>query len=1283
MPASALGVTSSSSSSLSPPAAGYTHTGPPAAGYTHTSIALLLRNMSSSNLNHHISKLKYLATTSDEPLQLNELALLAPSLAPLIPGMSCYQVADALWSAGTKAQMTLLASPRPPFNPHRAPASQYLQELSTTLSPLAIHRLLELGREMPPTLVARLGRSVAMTLTGMVRMNASYALLGDATRSELHALVLLAIPGLTGQQGRSLASTVWALGRLGMPLAPGGAASALLPPLIAQCLAEFESSPSTDHTLSSLLVGLHAAGVTWPDLPVPLQSTLSRSFCRVCTKISSRALGNTLWSLGKMGFVHAAMTDRVTMATELGVRAAAGKMRKSDAVQIVQGLAAVRFKWSFLSLETREMLAGSVYTSLAAQWAAQGENCLVPMATLFFSLARLGARWGDVEKHRGLRAALLVGIKAAAAGAQEEDEADRRVKRGAQRLTAAAAAAAKAAATRATAARQASKTGAQSDPSALARGTASLLYSLSLLEAPLHTLPAPTRLAVFAVLKRRLSASLGGDIGEEETEEGHKEEVEEAEEHGNGSMTGLALSLSVYSLGQLGARLDSLPQPTAQLVLKAVERELAVLLRGPPSAIKLVDACNLLHGLGMLTGAGNRGQATMGPSLASRISNRRRGSSEGSVVSMSRSLAGRVVDILSAMLRGLLQESEGAGFEVESSFVERCVVLLRACDSLGVSWAEIGDAEAARALLCAVALEGSLAGVGAREQEEAQEGSLQEDWRGGAEGDYRPFLVLRGLSLLGMEAAELGTQCMSSFITTLCGAGPRALGPLNPHTLSMLLQALARMHTSAAWLSLPARQALLRNFYAIGTGGWMTSKDGGMRARPASDRHDTSSPDFHEVTSRGCCMILYSLGRMGFTFSELNHAGYLVDTLVSLLPSHTPRRLPITLIALYYLRIPAWARLPSSLHLALCSAVAAAADRTWAEDSKAEGEEDASARLTSQGAACVLKLVRHVLAEEAEAMPASESPGALSTLLRVQLRQSAIRMVGNFLPEGGASVAWAPGEDDLDENGELDGEGDGEERLYGTIFQALDGALEPVVASAAPGYSRYEGREVERILVELGWIDELVPSQRQALRRMAWTDHSYISGSAAGAGPGGGGFVDVTAQLFDVRMQEDGEEEVVPHPTSPQDRNSGSNGGAGGVGAEQQTEVSAGRVAQALRQGLGVDWAWASEQQRREGVLLLADLLGGPQGGAGTEAVMTVLHALRLLELTWADLPTRPRNVLGASMARELLAGHGACGGGGSVPVGHLQRAVARVGMRRHEIPRQLRDALDVMGVRL
>ena len=1651
------------------------------------SLAALLRDLSPSNLAQPLLDLKAALSSRPAPLSQTDLALLQPALAPIMELMTPTQVADTVLALGTAVQATLHpdtgAAAAWGYDPRAGAASQQLRSLAVCLAPLAIRRLgghhprpgdaiflpdtalcgdvfaedtdgAEDGVRVGVKASSRMrfrSRNVGMALTGLVRLEASYGDLSAAQRLDLHGLVLDALPGLTERRARSLANFVWALGRLGVPLGSGGEASALLPPLLRMVEQEFDATNRQsrrdltakeserrldDHSLSSLLVGLHAAGVTWADLPVSLQSVLSRSFCSLCSggvKISSRALGNTLWALGRMGFVRAAMTERVAMAAELGLRAACGRMLESDVVQIVQGLAAMGYRWSDLSPDTREMLAGAVYTSRAAVWAVQGETCLVQMATLFLSLARLEVRWTDIEAHRGLKAALFVGVKAAA-GAWE------RAGRGAGAATGGggggggggatrAAAAAAAAAEAAAAARQgdgARALGVHWSYAApdQARGLASLLYALTLLRCPAHALAAPTRLSLFAVLKRSLVGSLDGDaavaaavplpLHERAHAHAHARPAEQsgnpAHFPGDGSMTGLSLSLAVYSLGQLGVRLGagvgaSLPQPVAALLLRAVEREAGLLLRrlrgagisgsgsgstadpnpnltpgsahivgeGAASTFRLVDACNLLYGLGAISnplpiprldfeaqGGGRASQAEAAAamtlvSLSSRVESRgspnpnpnpSRGSrraGEYASVAISRPLAAVATELLTALLEGLLLRGAGeagaaggaprqpstaadvsghhrAGLgRQETTYAEACVVFLRACASLGVTWAEVAPApdEAARAMLL------HLARVGPRQSPQLRAGGSSDPAPAGSPGrlnspkgldaahgggshyspadavfldadldsaaayfaeglgakadrDRRhlPVVALRYMCLLGVGALEIGGEALSVFVESLGGGGgglsggPRRAGSLNPQSLSMLLQALAGMRCRAGMLSAAARGVMLGSFYAVGTGGWVRSWAGaeegvgagaGARAEadgqpgtryrqidpppptspPSSSSSSVSSEspaglpapaDYDEVW--GCSMMLYSFGKLGFRYDDLNRGDHLVDTLVSLLPAHSPARLPITCVALTYLGAPAWDSLPASMQIALCS-VLAAADGAWAEEhiggvgigpagtrggigargggggargdgkyaagptdrgsnklgqGRDQGLHYSGERLSPQGAACVLKLVHHLLYEGPSSStppstlgPAGADPlglppssggrgGSPTTFLRAQLRHLAVGIVGNFLPRDGSPFKGASthGRGDIDgawaalgaEEGGGAGPGQGrgqgssseedeeeEEALYGRLQRALGDTADPLEPSAADCFSRLEARAVERMLISLDLIDEVDPRQRLALKRLAGMDGDRGAGAAAGArgsggrarGVGGGGWtagawaagsasiVDVAAEAqYDVRVTEDGEE-VTGELSLPAVSATGRPSALASVGpgGESIAEALAVQAVQALRDTYGVEgpnWSWCTAEQRCAATRYLTDTLGGRfQGDRGLsgqgslEGVFAVLHALRLLEVTWEDLPTRPRNALALAAAREVLAGlrassngSGGSGGGGGggerlpragagagagawpavgargeFPVTRLQRAVARAGIKKHAIPLELREALLRAGLRL
>ncbi len=164
----------------------------------------------------------------------------------------------------------------------------------------------------------------------------------------------------------------------------------------------------TDQGISNTLIGLQRLGLKWDiDIPIEIQSALSTAICRVCFTMSPQAVGNTLYSLGMLGCNYNALTDRIQIALELSIRKCANKAVKKDAMQIIQGLALMKYNWVYLSKPSQDSICLAVYNQ-AKEWSNKGPANVIEIATILYSLVSLEAKWLSLQAP--LRAALLIGM---------------------------------------------------------------------------------------------------------------------------------------------------------------------------------------------------------------------------------------------------------------------------------------------------------------------------------------------------------------------------------------------------------------------------------------------------------------------------------------------------------------------------------------------------------------------------------------------------------------------------------------------------------------------------------------------------------------------------------------------------------------------------------------------------------------------------------------------------------------------------------------------------------
>ena len=163
------------------------------------------------------------------------------------------------------------------------------------------------------------------------------------------------------------------------------------------------SEEYTDQAVTVVLLSLCKMGVKWVELPIPMQSALSRGVCRICLRrdqdmantqaqtqtqkntntnkgaagtrevrdvrereISPQSVANLVYALGKMGAVKDSLTDRMKVALEIAIKKAARasasgqntrnslnahdtqniqNSQNDDAIQILYGLSLMRYQW--------------------------------------------------------------------------------------------------------------------------------------------------------------------------------------------------------------------------------------------------------------------------------------------------------------------------------------------------------------------------------------------------------------------------------------------------------------------------------------------------------------------------------------------------------------------------------------------------------------------------------------------------------------------------------------------------------------------------------------------------------------------------------------------------------------------------------------------------------------------------------------------------------------------------------------------------------------------------
>lgn len=244
---------------------------------------------------------------------------------------------------------------------------------------------------------------VTKSLLGLARLNIKIAMLSKEALVSLMDIIGNKVVASMNSQG--LSNLCWSLGTLNVKYRnlPGSVKTLLISQILQV------SASMNDQSISNILWGLQLMEASWvEDIPLAVQSSLSSSICRVCTKMSPQAIGNTLYAMGKIGVTYRSMTDRLLIAVEVAIRKAASRMVKLDAMQVLQGLVLLDYDWKYLSLQSQESLSMALYKQ-AKSWTKTGPRSSIEIATVFYSLMKLGIQWSSVNAQ--LRAALLIGLQ--------------------------------------------------------------------------------------------------------------------------------------------------------------------------------------------------------------------------------------------------------------------------------------------------------------------------------------------------------------------------------------------------------------------------------------------------------------------------------------------------------------------------------------------------------------------------------------------------------------------------------------------------------------------------------------------------------------------------------------------------------------------------------------------------------------------------------------------------------------------------------------------------------
>jgi hypothetical protein len=335
----------------------------------------------------------------------------------------------------------------------------------------------------------------------------------------------------SGGRGQTLANTMWSLAQMNVDFwihVPPRLQSRLMAHIFEECSTNLDF---TDEAVAVIVLSLSKMNVMWYDLPLPLQSAISKSVCRICLKsgddvIQAQAISNLVYALGKMGCNRYALTDRVIMALEIAIRKSARllTLMNDDTIQIMRGLSLMMFKWTpedtSLTEETRTLLSNALYSSQVSVSKRSGYFGLIRLSTLLDILANLGVGWSSMEGQ--MKATILLGLSSAS-----EDPS---VVRNYNQVE---------------------------DAAVVARGLAGTLYGLQRLAVPYIELPESVKQSLVKAIT--IFASVAPSI----------ESTKSTNEIDTSVVTGLSgasLSLSLFSLAKMGVRSGDLSQECRQAI---------------------------------------------------------------------------------------------------------------------------------------------------------------------------------------------------------------------------------------------------------------------------------------------------------------------------------------------------------------------------------------------------------------------------------------------------------------------------------------------------------------------------------------------------------------------------------------------------------------------------------------------------------------------------------------------------------------------------------------------
>ena len=203
---------------------------------------------------------------------------------------------------------------------------------------------------------------------------------GNGRAGEFSHLLLGTVAVL---DGRALSNVLWSLGTLQCQWHHD--LSRTLRTRLLRRVGTVAAREWNDQGVGTSLWGLQRMGVLWADLPLDVQSSICTAVCRRCFNMSGQAVGNTIYSLGRLG-VHAvsltgwftprsvvthsniecsdychhlcdnpchhkhithiifiillmstSATDRMTIAIEVSIRKGGARMHYRDALQVGNG----------------------------------------------------------------------------------------------------------------------------------------------------------------------------------------------------------------------------------------------------------------------------------------------------------------------------------------------------------------------------------------------------------------------------------------------------------------------------------------------------------------------------------------------------------------------------------------------------------------------------------------------------------------------------------------------------------------------------------------------------------------------------------------------------------------------------------------------------------------------------------------------------------------------------------------------------------------------------------